>query len=308
MSNDRIRSAIRRIAREDEQQDHKTGDAKNRGDQAAEGALARSDAEQQRICCDGSTSGATNPGTDERDPDAGGQDGATGGDTGNPADLSDMGEGTLTGFTDCATNEPVTFEGGGFLPPDGWDAPDDPPVEEYYNEAFWYLYSTGATSNSCVALASQLISDYESFCGNEAPFTVDQVCAGETLGVIGAFSCSGGARELKRRSCVDSFDSACDLEPPRENSWPEDGAINLAIKDGTIVGSKYDPENDGTYSKPRDEIELCDDQGNRIGLKPSADGGWKTIDAVNGGDGFLYDSSGTQIARISGDEYSDPNV
>ncbi|ATJ82006.1 hypothetical protein ACFPTY_03410 [Halomonas beimenensis] len=91
------------------------------------------------------------------------------------------------------------------------------------------------------------------------------------------------------------------------DEWPEDGCVNLAIKGGKIVGSKYDPENDGTYSKPMSEIELCDGQGESIYLAPAANGGWKSIDSTKT-NGYLYDSSGQQIAHIDGNEYADPNI
>ncbi len=88
--------------------------------------------------------------------------------------------------------------------------------------------------------------------------------------------------------------------------WPSDGCTNLAIKGGKIVGSKYDPDQDGSYSKPMSEIQLCSGT-DQISLAPSADGGWKTINSTTDS-GYLYDSSGRQIAHIDGNEYSDPSV
>ncbi|WP_240568042.1 hypothetical protein [Halomonas flagellata] len=98
------------------------------------------------------------------------------------------------------------------------------------------------------------------------------------------------------------------------DSWPEDSCANVVIKGGKIVGSQYDPENDGSYSKPRDEIELCDDAGNRILLRGSPTGGWKSIKSLDGdidpdtGNGYLYGPSGKKIRQISPSEFRDDTV
>jgi len=315
-----ITNAIRRLAKTDPDIANAISATKNRGDLAAESASASSGGEENRICCDGSTSSNTNPGVTQTDPDAGGQSSL---DASDPANLSDIAGGSLTGLTDCATGEPVCFEGNDWVPPEGWDGPQDPGpdptwVEGEYWNVTWAVARkidvlvTSASGTDYYASKPNICSyqecdDYD--CTDPTSFgctanrhlygynTYDQYTAARN----GPFSCPApGSSETIDAVCVD--------EAPLLDSWPTDGCVNLAIKSGTIVGSKYDPENDGTYSAPMSEIELCDGSGNSVGIKPSANGGWKSIDANNPGDGYLYDSTGTRIARISASEYSDPGV
>ncbi|MDX1467126.1 MAG: hypothetical protein R3215_15630, partial [Halomonas sp.] len=195
--------------------------------------------------------------------------------------------------------EQVCFDGSGFIPPDGWDAPDEPALDPTYEAGYFWAYqdnTPGGGSISCCTIAPTKggAEDRESICNPPGYFTLSKIeCPGEGSGL-----------------CAGDIDRGCDpaMEDILATHWPSDGCVNLAVKGGTIVGSKYDPDQDGSYSKPMSEINLCDGAGNQIKLAPSADGGWKTIDAINGGDGYLYDSQGQQIARISGDEFSDPTI
>ena len=314
MSADRQRlvNAIRRMALTPEERRQLLGDSANRGDQAGSGAKAASQGEEERICCDGSTAPA-NLGTEERDPDSGGQDASGGLDPNDPANL-DMGAGSLTGLTDCSTGEPVCFNGSGFIPPDGWDEPNEPPVVESYKEGFYWqttVLSGGSyTCPNIIPLASaQCYADALDESNDGEVLSFFKVSEGRYEGEVRFFSgASNKTRDIQTIDFECNGDPVCDEDPPLETAWPSDGCVNLAIKGGTIVGSKYDPDQDGSYSKPLTEINLCDGAGNQIRLAPSADGGWKTLDAINGGDGYLYDSQGQQIARISGDEFSDPTI
>ncbi len=132
----RLKSAIQRIAKEDPEIRNLLGEGKNKGGKASSSGVGTSDAESDRQCCDGSVSSNVNPGTGERDPDADSQDGL---DDDDPAKLTN-GDGTLSGVTDCATGDPVCFHGGGFIPPEGWDDPQEPPVadEEFIPEESIY--------------------------------------------------------------------------------------------------------------------------------------------------------------------------
>lgn len=322
-NNQRVISAIRRIALTDEQRRQLMDAASNRGDQAAEGATASSEGEVRRICCDGSTSSNPNPGTNQRDPDSGGQDASGGLDPDDPANL-DMGEGSLTGLTDCETGESICFDGDDYQLPDGWEDPQEPPIDPTYTEGMYWHVTDGSSDTGRAATRDAAISQTsaQSGCtrcsdGYAPPAVKPEVPTGEDCsGSTTSWVCSGAGYAtadvytVEQLDCDGSTEDYCNPtdEDIYENTWPTDSCVNLAIKNGSIVGSKYDPENDGSYSAPRDEIELCDGNGNKIGIRPSADGGWKSIDAINGGDGYLYDRNGNQIARISEAEYTDPNV
>jgi hypothetical protein len=311
----RLRSAIQRIAREDPQLASVLKDFQNRGAQGSSVGTGQSvAAEEAQICCDGSTGGNANPGTDTKNPDDGGQDGLNPDD---PANL-DMASGCIENVTDCATGETVCFCGDDWIPPDRWDDPQEPPVAEYYEEGYyWYIDqgpAFGATPQLAAKHYSELHPTYAPHCVclEDGDWMLYDRALEPGESVTG--SCGECGRGLGyvvvKISCGDSTESYC-TEVPYEDAWPSDGCVNLAIKSGTIVGSKYDPENDGSYSTAMDEICLCDANGNQTCIKASgsSEGGWKSINpAVDGGDGYMYDSSGLQIARISGSEYSDPNV
>jgi len=306
MSTDRNRltSAIQRIAREDPEIRKLLDDYRNSGGFPSASATSESGGDDRGICCDGSTIGNANPGSDTKDPSDGGQDAGDGLDPDDPANLSEMGPGSLTGVNDCATGEPVCFDGGDWIPPEGWESPTDPPLDTSYEAGkFWSAqWSWFGPINGTGAYALG-----ESAACSKSEDLFLQIYPGQS----GSGSCLSGHID-----CADNPNDPEGYCSPDEDdfneitadAWPTDGCTNLAIKGGKIVGSKYDPENDGSYSAPRDSIELCDDFGNSFELKPSASGGWKSISASNPGDGYLYSSTGEQIARISGSEFSDPNV
>lgn len=278
----RLKSALRRIVLESPELRDLLGDSNNRGDQASSSSIAQSDAQEASICCDGSSSGNANPGVDTRDADSESQDGL---DPDDPADLT-SGDGTLSGVTDCATGEPICFDGAGFIPPEDWDDPSSPPIDPTYEEGHFY------TERDLVFF------DYP--CDKiSATYFEPRSGSYQTLKLeCGVTRCDGNPDKL----------SACDPDPEDIllDSWPSDGCTNIAIVNGSLVGSKYDPENDGSYSAPMDEIQLCSG-GEQIGLKPAANGGWKTINASTDS-GYLWDSHGRKIAHIDGNEYSDPDV
>ncbi|APC45941.1 hypothetical protein QHH_29 [Halomonas phage QHHSV-1] len=319
----RLKSAIQRIAVEAPQIRDLLGKGKNKGGKASSAGVGTSEAEESRLCCDGSTSSAANPGTEERDPDSSSQDGLNSDD---PARL-ESGDGTLSGVTDCATGEQVCFDGAGFIPPEGWDDPQSPPIDPTYTEGKYWRADDGGGSDVGFGATKQAAIDATSFarsdcvqCSNGAELI------GRPLTANGQTSCPGttilcddggydgfDAYSVTQGDCTGSHAEESYCNPSEgdilsTDTWPSDGCTNLIIKDGAIVGSKYDPENDGSYSAPRDSIDLCDpENGARITLRASGQSDWKTIDAINGGDGYLY-SGGKQIARVSGDEFTDPNV
>lgn len=313
MSTDRKRltSAIQRIAREDPQIRDLLKDFRNSGGKPSESATSGSGAEDRQICCDGSTSGSANPSVDIRDTSEGGQD-ASDGLGGDPADLGDMGGGSLVGVKDCATGAPVCFEGSDWIPPDGWEDPVDPPPEDGYEEGFYWSASGECKSGSPCGVARCVWDSVDnrtlkscavtSISGNEAT-VVNTVCFTDDPD-----NCTTVGATYQKFDCLGSEDAWC-TDVPYMDEWPEDGCINLATKGGKLVASKYDPEAQGTsYLKGVGSIELCDDFGNSFELSPSASGGWKSISSQNPDDGYLYNAQGEQIARISGSEYSDPNV
>lgn len=301
MSSSRVRDAIRRMARTDPRLDDKIEAAVNRGAQGGETGVGQDD-QDDRQCCDGSVSDNVNPGTSQADPDSGGQDASGGLDPSDPANLN-MGAGSLTGLTDCATGEPVCFEGDGFVPPDGWEDPNKPALDPTYEEGHFWAYKSGLVGGTGVSCCSMSLtqSQTESLVSSGA-------CDPPNWFENTKISCD----EPGLASTCDEFESVCnpseeDLEAITESEWPSDGCVNLAIKSGTIVGSKYDPDQDGSYSKPLAEIELCDGNGNKVGIKPSGQSDWKTINAVTGEDGYLYVDR-VQKAHIDGKEYSDPTM
>ncbi len=323
MSTDRqrLKSAIRRIALTPEERRALLGEGQNKGGKPSSSGVGTSEAESDRQCCDGSVSSNANPGVSERDPDAGSQDGL---DPNDPADLT-TGEGALSGVTDCATGQPVCFDGSGFIPPEGWDDPSSPPIDPEFEEGYYYVAkdtsNNGGTEyyfQTCTSAREKLLS-LLSACGS--PDLEPAECPAPEGWVVTVGPCANAS--LLRRSCSNSYDPICDDDPPMADAWPSDGCTNLAIVNGSIVGSKFDPENDGSYSAPRSEMQLCDAEGNQISIRPAGTGvlptgeqtsvperitgGWKTFNSTTS-NGYLYDSSGRQIAHIDGNEYSDPSV
>lgn len=285
----RVTAAIQRIAREDPAIRSLLKEAQARGDQAGAVGVGVSDAERDGLCCDGST-GSSNPGFEKRDHDEGGQDGLNSDD---PANLDGVGEGGLSGLTDCVTGEPVCFDGSGFVPPEGWEDPAAPPPDPTYIPGSYYTIPSSSIYGE----------------------TFRQVCEKNgyphTHKIDGTFYCKSSGGTLRKVSILkcapeSSYPVCANPTPERADAWPSDGCVNLKSTPAGLVGSKYDPENDGSYSKPMAEIELCDENGNKIGIRPTPDGGWKSIDKLRPDvDGYLYSSSGERIRRISPAEYSD---
>ncbi|MCK2183495.1 hypothetical protein [Halomonas getboli] len=310
-NNQRIVFAIQRLARNDPDSASAIDAATNRGGYDSEGSRAESSSDS-RICCDGSTSGNANPGMSSRNPDdeGAGQDASGGLDPNSPANL-DMGAGSLTGLTNCVTDDPVCFEGDDWLPPEGWESPTQPgPAPSYEAGCYWRLGGNLNRYSSWREAYEERLPPGWYYV--REPIVEDDPgsCAGYYVSPGNIADGQGsviGTSNIYSYECGEIQDDYCTVVPLAD-TWPEDGCVNLGIKGGKIVGSKYDPENDGSYSAPRDSISLCDDYGNSFDLAPSASGGWKTISSQNPGDGYLYDSQGNQIARISESEYSDPNV
>lgn len=322
-SRSRLTRAIQKIAEQSPALNRAIEATKARGDQAASAGVGTSDAERDRLCCDGSTSSNANPGADERDPSNGGQDGLNDDD---PADISDMGPGELSGVTDCATGESICFVGNGWVPPEGWDGPALPPSNWPDDPESMPIEEPITGSEACAAMASGIgmvlrtgQNEWEIYSYGFGP-VFD--CTPKRQGALraqctGSQACPGGGNDFQGVGSI--IYNAEEMETKPEwfvdiDSWPEDGCVNLAIKGGSIVGSKYDPENDGSYSKPMSQIELCDGEGNSILLKPSVSGGWKSIQSLDGEpdgavqNGYLYSAQGDVIQQITPSEFSDPRV
>ena len=314
MSSDRQRliGAIRRIAREGAEEEGQAG-ANNRGSQPASVGLGVTES-TDRLCCDGSVSSNPNPGTTTSDPGAGGSDGLS--DT-DPADLGDIGAGELTGVTDCETGEPVCFSGD-CIPPDGWEDCRTPPVDPTYQEGYYWIAVTGVTprpetaSQTPRAAAQKWIDTQDNrtlgalLLSTESSYEY-QILNATTGDPVGSIISS-------RNSCVSNPVPVCDDPPPLADAWQSDSCANLYISGGKIVGSKYDPENDGSYNAARDEIALCDGSGNQILIRGSASGGWKSIKGLSGdidpdtSNGYLYSAYGDTIRQISPSEFRDDRV
>jgi hypothetical protein len=305
-SQGRLRSAIQRIAREDPEIRGTIDAFKDRGGFDSVSIQVAGADDDRRICCDGSSSRNPNPGSETRDPDANAKDGLN---PDNPADISD----NLSGVVDCATGQPICFEGSDWIPPEGWEDAQRPPIDPTYVEGqYWRLSIEGSVTlvQTCGQARAAAIA-YLGAC----EFNTAQPDCPNTIGV--AFSihrelCPGGGTTTSPRACADDFDPICDEPPPLADAWPSDDCINLAVKGGKFVASKYDPDvsSGNGWLKGKEEVELCDEFGNSFTVRASGSlpGGWKTISAQNPGDGYLYNAKGEQIARISESEYSDPNV
>ncbi|SDO73105.1 hypothetical protein SAMN04487957_110152 [Halomonas shengliensis] len=312
MSSSRLSRAIQRIAKSDPDLRGAIKATRNRGDQPGASGVGTSESERDRICCDGSVNENPNPGTETRDPDSGGQDASGGLDPDDPANLDEMGEGSLTGLHDCATGEPVCFEGSDWVPPDGWESPTEPPISDGYEEGYFWIY------NNQVAYRGQTAFEAASKWCNDYGFCVS-ICGCSGGGCNYTYSLSDedctSVISVDKRECNTNNADICDQPPPLADSWPSDSCVNLAIKNGSIVGSKYDPENDGSYSKPRQEIPLCDQYGNSILIRADTDSTWKSIKALDGdidpdtGYGYLYETAtGRRIRQISPSEFRDDTV
>lgn len=327
MSSDRQRlvGAIRRIANIDQDDGSGQRESSNRGSQP--GSVGYGVTESiERLCCDGSVSGNANPGTNTRDPSEDTQDGL------NPDDPADI-SGGLTGVTDCDTGDPVCFDGSGWVPPDGWESPADPPVDPTYTVGkYWRAHDGsggnegfGATKQAAIDATGVARSDCITCNGNEllgVPTTqTSDTCDDSNL----VIRCGGSnyygfeSYDVNQHDCSGGHESEPYCNPSEEDtlldSWPTDGCVNLAIIDGRIVGSKYDPENDGSYNAPRDEMPLCDAvTGEQILIRGSAGGGWKSIKGLAGDidpdtdHGYLYSAYGDVIRQISPSEFRDDRV
>lgn len=310
--NSRLTRAIQRIAKEDPDLRRAIEATKPRGDQPGGTGVGESGGERDRICCDGSTSDNANPGAETRDPDANAKDGL---DPDDPADISD----NLSGVVDCATGQPICFEGGDFIPPEGWEDAGEKPIDPEYVPGIYYQAKKGIFIDEyhpTVAGARQRICppycECNEFYGRSNQSCQD--CYSVQPGDSWTSNCSG-LYEIRAIKCSGANHPFCDEPPPTLDEWPEDGCVSLAIKGGVIVGSKYDPENTGAYSSPTNEIELCDpDSGESVLISPSATGGWKSISSLEGNidpdtnSGYLYSESGEKIRQISPSEFRDTSV
>lgn len=314
MSSDRQRlvGAIRRIANIDQDAGASAADSSNRGSQPGSigyGVTESSD----RLCCDGSVSGNTNPGTNTRDPADDTNDGL------DPDDPADIGGG-LTGVTDCDTGEPICFDGSGWIPPDGWSDPSSPPLLDLYQQGYiWYAGQPGPSADweytpEAHCAWPPCCFEVKNTDGEGTPTSYDMFDTAPG----NEEPCWRGAGELFRGDCDSHGNDGCDPDQCdiSDCSWPEDSCVNLAIIGGRIVGSKYDPENDGSYNAPRDEIELCDAAGNSILLRGSGQfgGNYKTIKSLSGDidpdtdHGYLWSAYGDMIRQISPSEFRDDRV
>lgn len=322
MSTDRRRltSAIQRIAKEDPEIRKLLEEFRNSGGKPGESATTGSGADARQICCDGSTNDNPNPGSDTRDPSENAKDGI---DPDDPANISD----NLTGVTDCATGQPICFEGSDFIPPEGWEDAQSPPNDpDFWTGCLWFSGDPRryfATASAAISYALSLVSYGEIL--ELQRFDTDSTCAGYFYSQAYTDLATGVrlTTSINNTSCQfvppqdHDYEDGCN--PPNDaikvEGWPEDGCINLTIKGGKIVGSKYDPENNGSYSAPRDEIELCDGSGNSFLLRGGASSTWKSIKSLNGeidpqtGYGYLYDAeSGKKIRQIAPSEFRDNTV
>src|SRR5690554_567950 len=100
----RLRSAIQRIAREDPEIRSTIDAFKDRGGFDSVSTQIAGVDDDRGICCDGSSTGNRNPGSDTRDPEENAKDGL---DPDDPADISD----NLAGVVDCETGVPINWQG-----------------------------------------------------------------------------------------------------------------------------------------------------------------------------------------------------
>ena len=304
--NSRLTRAIQRIAREDPELRRAIDATKPRGDQAGGLGVGESDGERDRICCDGSTSDNANPGSDTRDPSDNAKDGL---DPDDPADISD----NLTGVVDCETGVPICFEGSDWIPPEGWEDAQTPGPDHVADDSYWTVrYGLNFQHRFRVraqALAFWNSQGWATICSqHENPET------GHISGIYSnAGDCDGSFIfnfSITSSGCIPSMSACNEVYTPK---WEEDNCVNLSIEGGKIVGSKYDPENDGSYSAPRDSIELCDGDGSIL-IRPSSGGGWKSINSLDGdidpgtGAGYLYAPNGRRIRQVSPSEFRDDTV
>lgn len=281
------------------------------------------------------------------DPNTFTRGGAGAGNTGNTYDMEDVIDGTgdvpqspheqdntandeqpsdftsgvidhLQGATDCTTGDCINFHmDGNFPTPEGWDDPDSPPVDEYYQEGyFWktvtYLGFVGygrtpveAVQNQCSDIRNGLSTIYpytdentaQVRCNNSPSSCLFFGGGNTSLMTVGRLTC-GGASDPE---------GICALPPPTAEAWPEDGCYDLALIDGTFQTNQYDSE--APANAGGSKVNFCFGSGRTGTVEATANGGFMVYETNGGaptGPAKVYGKDGTfQAAGDSTDQFMD---
>ncbi|SDF70063.1 hypothetical protein SAMN05216571_101275 [Onishia taeanensis] len=219
-----------------------------------------------------------------------------------PMDYGDAYEEGMTGYVDDLSDPGLNTVN----PIYGWigsvgDVKGGTAAEALARLPSTYVSESGWKTFVCSISASEYeVQRYGAIVDEDGELRVECPGAGAFYKVVRVLCSNYSPEEFP--NCGQAFDW------PTEEAWPEDGAVNLAIKSGSIVGSKYDPENDGSYSMPRNSIELCDGDGNSILLEPTQSGGWRSIKSLGGEPdpdtvGYEYNGRGEIVRVLSTGEW-----
>lgn len=240
---------------------------------------------------------------------------ATGGGTSGTGGLRE-----LTGLKDCETGKEFNLHlDGNFVPPEGWDDPDTPPVLEGYEEGFyWEDLLTGFTGITyltapAVRYPTDGIQQSVEWLGTGRVASSTETSRNVYLDVRVTpkngdppYTEERGVFVVNRQNCgesvivLDDGASACgDSLPPTTDEWPQDGTYDLAIKDGQFQTNEYDADQPDNF-EPRGTIDFCYGDNKTARAEVTADGGvvYYQTDA-NGaptGTARVLDSGGQLIA------------
>lgn len=217
---------------------------------------------------------------------------------------------------DCTTGNAIQLdltpqEGIEYVPPDGWEDADTPPVDpDYVPGYYWQYVSLGLMGSVPQDIADAYIANRDAAGApsyHYVPLSLIQLTAASYKL---SFSKYQGASVLwssyvifRRYSCNGSTVGYC--ASPVATEWPTDNTTSLILKNGKLQAHSMDPDAAAAFkTNPPAEIEICDGQGNRYSVTATDDGGALVTkrdgagDPVSGGRSLVIDKNGTVTKKV----------
>ena len=225
----------------------------------------------------------------------------------------------LTGLKDCDSGKEFNLHlDGNFVPPEGWDDPDSPPVDDEYQPGYVWAegsddgggigtYSYPAQSPGGVfALFNTAEDGAKPFCYSADPLNPDPITGLPTRYLLkdsALSSCNRTITFINRILCSESIapelQALCDLPAPGAESWPQDDIYDIAVKDGQFQTNQYDGDAPKGFEAGGTK-DFCYGDGKTGRAEVTADGGLVYYETDAGGapvgTARVIDSSGQLVA------------
>ena len=231
------------------------------------------------------------------------EDPTAGADVNSDTFGSNWASGGVKSFVDCETEQCIELvEVGGYVPPEGWDDADTPPVDNdgtfragwYYRAGSLPTTTRGATADIAIKRrvesgTTKVVSypPLPTCFGGETPCTTDgniqvsvlitqpggNVVNGSVFIPVAYIQCSAGT--VNSQSGCGIINDESEL-PPISDYWPSDNCIQLAPNEqGNWQASSMENPDDMTakYSEPKSTLELCTPSGERVDVFKRIGGG-----------------------------------